>query len=229
LKTALVTGAGGGIGLAAAHLFLRAGLRVLGLDKDFSKCDLPAEARVEFDLQNLAGIPRLVEKLGDIDVLVNNAGTLYCHPHDAFPDADALEILTVNLLAPVALIQAVAPQMRGRRSGRIVNVGSVAAFTGHPDLWYGASKAALLNVTKSYAAYLGPDGVLVNAVAPGPTLSAMYERLPESRKEAVMRSVHSGRPGRPEEVAQAIVWLGTESPAYLNGATLDVNDGSYPR
>ena len=109
MKTALVTGAGRGIGLAAAHLFLRAGLRVLGLDKDFSKCDLPAE------------------------------------------------------------------------------------------------------------------------VAPGPTLSPMYERLPESRKEAVMRSVHSGRPGRPEEVAQAIVWLGTESPAYLNGATLDVNDGSYPR
>jgi len=229
LSTALVTGAGRGIGLAASQLFLRAGLRVLGLDKDFSKCDLPAEARVQFDLQNLAEIPQLVKRLGDIDVLVNNAGTLHCHPHDAFPDADALEILTVNLLAPVALIQAVAPQMRRRRSGRIVNVGSVAAFTGHPDLWYGASKAALLNVTKSYATYLGPDGVLVNAVAPGPTLSAMYERLPESRKDAVMRSVHSGRPARPEEVAQAIVWLGTESPAYLNGATIDVNDGSYPR
>ncbi|HEX6295216.1 MAG TPA: SDR family oxidoreductase [Burkholderiales bacterium] len=229
MKTALVTGAGRGIGLAAAHLFLRAGLRVLGLDKDLSKCDLPADARVPFDLQNLAEIPQLVKRLGDIDVLVNNAGTLYCHPHDAFPDAAALEILTVNLLAPVALIQAVAPQMRRRRSGRIVNVGSVAAFTGHPDLWYGASKAALLNVTKSYAAYLGADGVLVNAVAPGPTLSPMYDRLPESRKEAVMRSVHSGRPARPEEVAQVIVWLGTDSPEYVNGTTLDVNDGSYPR
>ena len=229
MKTALVTGAARGIGLATARRFFSAGYRVLALDKDFSKCDLPADARVQFDLQKLAEIPQLVKRLGDIDVLVNNAGTLYCHPHDAFPDADALEILTVNLLAPVALIQAVAPQMRRRRAGRIVNVGSVAAFTGHPDLWYGASKAALLNVTKSYAAYLGPDGVLVNAVAPGPTLSAMYDRLPESRKEAVMRSVHSGRPARPEEVAQAIVWLGTASPEYVNGTTLDVNDGSYPR
>ena len=229
MKTALVTGAGRGIGLAAAHLFVRAGLRVLGLDKDFSKCDLPAEARVEFDLQNLAEIPQLVKRLGDIDVLVNNAGTLYCHPHDAFPDADALEILTVNLLAPVALIQAVAPQMRRRRAGRIVNVGSVAAFTGHPDLWYGASKAALLNVTKSYAGYLGRNGVLVNAVAPGPTSTDMYEQLPQSRKDAVMRSVHSGRPCRPEEVAQAIFWLGTESPDYVSGATIDVNGGSYPR
>jgi 3-oxoacyl-[acyl-carrier protein] reductase len=119
--------------------------------------------------------------------------------------------------------------MRRRKAGRIVNVGSVAAFTGHPDLWYGATKAALLNLTKSYAAYLGKDGILVNAVAPGPTLTAMYDQLPQSRKDAVMRSVHSGRPCSAEEVAQAIVWLSLDSPPYMSGATLDVNNGSYPR
>ncbi len=168
MKTVLVTGAGRGIGLATAKLFHAAGHRVLALDKDFSSCDLPGEVRrIAFDLQNLAGIPGLVSQAGEIDVLINNAGTLHCHPHDAFPEADAMEILTVNLRAPVALIEAVTPPMRRRRSGRIVNVGSVAAFTGHPDLWYGASKAALLNITKSYAGYLGADGVLVNAVAPG--------------------------------------------------------------
>src|SRR5205085_12562329 len=113
--------------------------------------------------------------------------------------------------------------------GRIVNVGSVAAFTGHPDLWYGATKAGLLNITKSYAGYLGKDGILVNAVAPEPTLIDMYEQLPQSRKDAVMRSVYSGRPCSPEEVAEAIVWLGTSSPAYLSGATIDVNNGAYPR
>ena len=171
----------------------------------------------------------MAARLGEVDVLVNNAGTLYCHPHDAFAEADAVEILTVNLRAPVALIEALAPQMKRRRSGRIVNVASVAAFTGHPDLWYGATKAALVNITKSYAGYLGGDGVLVNAVAPGPTLTDMYERLPQSRKDAVMRAVYSGRPCKPEEVAQAIFWLGTSSPDYLSGATLDVNNGSYPR
>ena len=228
--TVLVTGAGRGIGLAAAHRFLEAGLRVLALDKDFSKCDLPASVpRISFDLNVVEKIKGLVQDLGEIHVLVNNAGTLYCHPHDAFPEEHALEILTVNLRAPVALIEAVAPQMRRRKSGRIVNVASVAAFTGHPDLWYGATKAALLNITKSYAGYLGADGVLVNGVAPGPTLTAMYEQLPQSRKDAVMRSVYSGRPCRPEEVAEAIVWLGTESPAYLSGTTVDVNNGSYPR
>ena len=230
MTTALVTGAGRGIGLATAHLFLGAGCRVLALDKNFSACDLPREvSRIDFDLRELEAIPSLLRSLGDIHVLVNNAGTLYCHPHDAFPEADALEILAVNLRAPIALIEAVAPQMRERKSGRIVNVGSVAAFTGHPDLWYGATKAALLNVTKSYAGYLGADGVLVNAVAPGPTLTAMYEQLPQSRKDGVMRSVYSGRACRPEEVAEVILWLGTKSPDYLSGATIDVNNGSHAR
>jgi 3-oxoacyl-[acyl-carrier protein] reductase len=221
VKAALVTGAAGGIGRATVEALRKAGLEVIGLDKD--PCD------VVYDLNDLAGIPQVIDSLGEIDVLVNNAGTLYCHPHDAFPDAHAVEILTVNLRAPVALIEAVAPQMRKRRSGRIVNVASVAAFTGHPDLWYGATKAALVNITKSYAGYLGKDGILVNAVAPGPTLTAMYEQLPQSRKDAVMASVYSKRPCQPEEVAAAIVWLATDSPAYLSGSTLDVNNGAYPR
>src|SRR5262245_63635614 len=110
---------------------------------------------------------------------------LNLQPHHHSTDAQVQYLRTFNLRAPVALIDAVAPQMKKRKSGRIINVGSVAAFTGHPDLWYGATKAALLNITKTYAGLLGKDGVLVNAVAPGPTLTAMYELLPQSRKDAV--------------------------------------------
>jgi NAD(P)-dependent dehydrogenase (short-subunit alcohol dehydrogenase family) len=227
VPTALVTGAGRGIGLATARAFLKEGWKVLALDKQFGT-EIAGE-RVDYDLAGLAGIPQLVQRLGAIDTLVNNAGVLYCEPYDAIPEAHAVEIITVNLRAPVALIEALAPQMRRRKSGRIVNVGSVAAFTGHPDLWYGATKAALLNITKSYAAHLGRDGVLVNAVAPGPTLTPMYEQLPQSRKEGVMRSVHAGRACTPEEVARVILWLGTASPDYMSGATVDVNSGSYPR
>jgi 3-oxoacyl-[acyl-carrier protein] reductase len=76
---------------------------------------------------------------------------------------------------------------------------------------------------------LGPHGVLVNAVAPGPTQTAMYDQLPQSRKDGVMKSVYSGRVCTPEEVASAILWLGTSCPEYVNGTTLDVNNGSYPR
>jgi len=226
-RSVLVTGAGRGIGLATARAFAEAGCRVVSLDKQFG--DERIGERVEFDLRDLAGIPGLIAQLGPIDTLVNNAAVLYCEPYDAIPEQHAAEIITVNLRAPVAMIQALAPQMRQRKSGRIVNVGSVSAFTGHPDLWYGATKAALLNITKSYAAELGRCGVLVNAVAPGPTLTAMYDMLPQSRKDAVMRSVHVGRPCNPEEVARVIVWLGTESPDYVSGTTVDVNSGSYPR
>ncbi|MGE5638539.1 MAG: SDR family NAD(P)-dependent oxidoreductase [Clostridia bacterium] len=227
MKTALITGAGRGIGRATAQAFVGAGWRVLSLDKAFPEA--PVGERVAFDLREIAGIPQLIASLGAIDTLVNNAGVLYCEPYAEIPEEHKREILAVNVEAPVALMQALAPQMRARKSGRVVNVASVAAFTGHPDLWYGATKAALVNVTKSYAAHLGPHGVLVNAVAPGPTRTAMYEQLPQSRKDAVMRSVYSGRACEPSEVADVILWLGSSSPAYLSGTVVDVNNGSYPR
>jgi NAD(P)-dependent dehydrogenase (short-subunit alcohol dehydrogenase family) len=228
MDTVLVTGAARGIGLATARAFLKAGWNVLALDKDFSGCDEKGFERLDFDLQNIAGISKLVEKR-DIHTLVNNAGVLYCDAYDSIPEAHKREVLTVNLEAPARLIESISVQMRRRKAGRIVNVGSVAAFTGHPDLWYGITKAGILNLTKAWAKELGPHGILVNAVAPGPTQTAMYDQLPQSRKDGVMRSVYSGRVCQPEEVAAAILWLGSACPEYVNGTTLDVNNGSYPR
>jgi len=228
MDTALVTGAARGIGLATARAFHQAGWKVLGLDKDFSRCDENFFERIEFDLRNLKDIKGLVERK-EIHTLVNNAGVLYCDPYDSIPEEHKREVLTVNIEAPARLIESVSIQMKKRRAGRIVNVGSVAAFTGHPDLWYGITKAGILNLTKAWAKELGPHGVLVNAVAPGPTQTAMYDQLPQSRKDGVMKSVYSGRVCTPEEVASAILWLGTSCPEYVNGTTLDVNNGSYPR
>jgi NAD(P)-dependent dehydrogenase (short-subunit alcohol dehydrogenase family) len=227
VKQVLITGAGRGIGLATARRFAAAGWRVLSLDKEFGS-DVVGE-RVAFDLTRTSEIAALIASVGDIDTLVNNAGVLHCDPIDAIADAHRSEILAVNLEAPAALISAAAPAMKARRSGRIVNVSSVSAFTGHPDLWYGITKAGLLNLTKSWARALGPHGVLVNAVAPGPTETRMYDQLPQSRRDDVMRSVYAGRVCKPHEVAAAIFWLGSDCPDYINGSTLDVNNGSYPR
>lgn len=227
MKTVLITGAGRGIGLATARTFAAAGWRVLSLDKEFES-EVVGEP-VEFDLRQISGLSAKIASLGELDTLVNNAGVVHCDPIDAIPEAHKSEILAVNLEAPAALIANVAPGMKARRSGRIVNVSSVSAFTGHPDLWYGITKAGLLNLTKSWARALGPHGVLVNAVAPGPTKSRMYDQLPQSRRDEVMRAVYSRRVCQPEEVAQAIFWLGSLCPEYVNGTTLDVNNGSYPR
>jgi NAD(P)-dependent dehydrogenase (short-subunit alcohol dehydrogenase family) len=227
LKTVLITGAGRGIGLATARSFAAAGWRVLSLDKEFES-EVVGE-RMEFDLRQISGLSAMIASLGELDTLVNNAGVVHCDPIDAIPEAHQSEILAVNLEAPAALIASVAPGMKARRSGRIVNVSSVSAFTGHPDLWYGITKAGLLNLTKSWARALGPHGVLVNAVAPGPTKTRMYDQLPQSRRDEVMRAVYSQRVCQPEEVAQAIFWLGSLCPEYVNGTTLDVNNGSYPR
>jgi NAD(P)-dependent dehydrogenase (short-subunit alcohol dehydrogenase family) len=227
MKRVLITGAGRGIGLATARAFARAEWQVASLDKSFAG-EVVGE-RIVFDLRRAEDIRHMVLSLGDLDALVNNAAVLYCDPVDAVPEEHRREILAVNLEAPAALIAAVAPRMKERGSGRIVNVGSVAAFTGHPDLWYGMTKAGILNLTKTWARTLGAHGVLVNAVAPGPTKTAMYDQLPKSRHEEVMRSVYSGRVCEPEEVAAAIYWLGSTCPEYVNGITLDINNGSYPR
>jgi NAD(P)-dependent dehydrogenase (short-subunit alcohol dehydrogenase family) len=230
VKTALITGAGRGIGLATARAFAAAGWRVVSLDKEFG--DEVVGERLDFDLCQVADIPAMVASLGEsgnLDTVVNNAAVLYCDPVDAVPEEHRREILAVNLEAPAALIAAVAPGMRARRSGRIVNMSSVGAFTGHPDLWYGVTKAGILNLTKAWARALGPYGVLVNAVAPGPTRTLMYDQLPQSRRDDVMRAVYCGRVCEPEEVAACVLWLGSACPEYVNGTTVDVNNGSYPR
>lgn len=213
--------------MATARRFSAAGWRVASLDKQFG-ADVIGE-RVDFDLTRIAEIPALIASVGEVDTLVNNAGVLHCDPIEAIPDVHRAEILAVNLLAPATLIASVSPDMKARRSGRIVNVSSVSAFTGHPDLWYGITKAGILNLTKSWARTLAPHDILVNAVAPGPTETQMYDQLPQSRRDDVMRSVYAGRVCRPQEVAEAIFWLGSECPEYINGSTLDVNNGSYAR
>ena len=124
MRTALITGAGRGIGLATAGHCIEA--------RQFD--EVIAGERLDFDLRNLAGIPALVASIGEIDTLVNKAGVLYCDPLDAIPTEHKREILAVNLEAPAELIACLAPQMKARRNGRVVSVAPVSAFTGHPDL-----------------------------------------------------------------------------------------------
>jgi len=227
LKTALVTGAARGIGRAAAEALSNAGVRVFGLDQKFS--DAPGFEKLVFDLTDLAGIPALVQKIGHIDVLVNNAGVQNAVPIDRYTDEQRARILRVNLEAPVALIRAASMGMVERKSGRIINLASVAAYTAHTDLWYGVTKAGVVSFTRSFASYLGPHGIQVNAVAPGPIDTPLLDNAQPERIEQLMKAVYTRRKGRHDEVAEAIRWLALDAPPIVNGAVIDITDGCFLR
>jgi NAD(P)-dependent dehydrogenase (short-subunit alcohol dehydrogenase family) len=220
LKTALVTGAARGIGRATADALQKAGLRVLRLD---------LQGEIAYDLTDLAGIPRLVDSLGQIDVLVNNAGVQNAVSIDQYTEEQRKRILRINLEAPVELIRAVSKQMIGRKAGRIINLASIAAYSAHTDLWYGVTKAGVVSFTRSFASYLGPRGIQVNAVAPGPIDTPLLDKAQPERVEQLMKVVYTRRKGRPEEVAEAIRWLALDAPPILNGAVIDVTDGAFLR
>jgi len=220
-KTALVTGAARGIGRATAEALRKAGCKVIGLDRE--ACD------VVYDLTDIAGIPRMAESLGEIDILVNNAGVQTAVAIDRYTEEARRRILAVNLEAPVELIRALSKQMVARKSGRIINLASIAAYGAHTDLWYGVTKAGVVSFTRSFAALLGPQGVQVNAVAPGPIDTPLLDKAQPERVQELMTKVYTRRKGRPDEVAEAIRWLALDAPPIINGAVLDITDGSFLR
>ena len=226
--SALVTGAGRGIGRATAEALLKSGARVFALDREFAS-PLGGVEQVVFDLTDLAAIPALVAKIGNIDVLVNNAGIQAALPIERYTDEARSRMLRVNLESPVELIRSAARGMIERRAGRIINLASVAAYTAHTDLWYGVTKAGIVSFTRSFAAYLGPHGIQVNAVAPGPIDTELLKNAQPERVAQLMRTVYTKRVGRPEEVAEAIRWLALDAPPILNGAVLDITDGCFLR
>lgn len=232
LKTVLITGGNKGIGLETTKLFHQLGYKVFVVARDFSDGSLqPADTIIKkcFDLTEIDRIPQLISELGHIDVLINNAGVMHSIPYDNYPQEKIVQMIKLNIEAPVALMREVSKSMINNGSGRIVNNTSLAGEVGHPDVWYGITKAGLINATKSFAKILGPKGVVINAVAPGPVETDMLHLIQEDRKKAILNAVYTGRFARPEEVAKAIVWLATECPEYINGTCLDINNGAFPR
>ena len=231
-RIAVVTGGNKGIGLEVTRLLLEAGCEVCVVARDFSDFPLAGEEKVRaipFDLSEVEKIPALVADIGDIDILVNNAGVMYALPYDRYPREKSALMLRINLEAPIALIREASASMVRKGRGRIVNNASVAGQIGHPDVWYGVTKAGLINATKSFARILGSKGVVVNAVAAGPVETDMLQVIPEARRKAILQSVYTGRFAFADEVAKTIAWLATESPEYINGTCVDINNGAFPR
>ncbi len=236
MKNILVTGATRGIGYATAKRLLTRGMRVFALGRDFSAFDLDAEncQRVSFDLRNTDAIGMMCAQLPAIDVLINNAAMLTSQPFEQYEPKHRRDVITTNIEAPAELIRCLVPKMVAMTRvegicGRVINIASVAGFGGHPDVWYGASKGAILNMTKSLAKLYGPQGVMINAVAPGPTKTGMFDQLPQSRKDEFNRLVFARRFAEADEIAKVIEWLALDAPEYVNGSCVDAASGGYLR
>jgi 3-oxoacyl-[acyl-carrier protein] reductase len=236
MRHVVITGGNKGIGLALTQKFVEAGdsVQIIARDfnnqEDFDYQNHPLVTCTEFDLTDLENLPGLVVSIAKIDVLINNAGMMEQITYEGYPDQQRNDSLAVNIMAPVKLIELLADKLKAPSdyTPRIVNNASIAGQIGHPDIWYGISKAGLINATKAFSkAFEGK--IIINAVAPSPTETDMLNNIPQHRQQAFLKNTITGRFATAEEVAESIHWLATESPEYINGICLDINNGSFPR
>jgi 3-oxoacyl-[acyl-carrier protein] reductase len=234
-RTALVTGASGGIGDAIAGQLHAQGATVVLAGRRRDALTALAERlgeRVRVAVAELAE-PQAAGQLiaaaeadGGLDVLVNNAGLTRDSLALRMKDEDWQTVLDVNLSAGFRLIRAALRGMMRRRWGRIVNVTSVVAFTGNPgQANYAAAKAGMLGMTKSLAAEVASRGITVNCIAPGFIQTPMTDTLSEEQRARLLERVPLGRLGSGADVAAAVGYLVSEEAAYVTGQTLHVNGG----
>ncbi|MHC8509819.1 MAG: 3-oxoacyl-[acyl-carrier-protein] reductase [Rhodospirillales bacterium] len=234
-KTALVTGASGGIGGAAAKALAGQGATV-GLSGtrvdalEAVKAAVGGAHVLPADLSSAEGAEKLMKDaeaaMGGVDILVNNAGLTRDNLAMRMKDDEWSIVLEVNLTAAFRLSRAALRPMMKKRWGRIIAITSIVGAVGNAgQANYAASKAGLTGMSKSFAAEVGSRGITVNCIAPGFIATAMTDPLGEETKTALVGQIPAGRIGTPEEIAAAVVYLASEEAAYITGETLHVNGG----
>jgi 3-oxoacyl-[acyl-carrier protein] reductase len=235
-KTALVTGATGGIGAAIARALHGQGARVALTGRREAELQALASELGErafvapADLSDPAAPAALVEKVeaefGALDILVNNAGLTRDGLALRMGDKDWSDVIEVDLTAPFRLARACLRGMMKRRSGRIVSIASIVGVTGNPgQANYAAAKAGLIGMSKALAQEVAPRGVTVNVVAPGFVKTAMTDALNDAQKTALMGRIPMGRMGASADIAAAVAYLASDEAAWVTGVTLHVNGG----
>ena len=233
-RRALVTGAASGIGEAIARAFVAQGARVVvadvnaeALGKVASDLGGAAESHA-YDQSDLPSVESLAAAAGEVDILVNNAGIAIRGPLLELDWKDLRRLVDINLVGPIALARLVGEKMVRRRSGAIINVSSQMAFNGarHRSV-YSSTKAAIVQFTKSAALEWGPDGVRVNCIAPGRTLTPINAALwaDPAEYEAGLQRIPLQRYGHVEDMANTALFLASEAAAYITGHTIVVDGG----
>ena len=241
-KVAIVTGGAQGLGLAIVRRFLQEGARVAVVDlKEGSEGTLSVIADLSDPISRKQVVPSVEDNLGPIDILVNCHGVCLTRPMAEIDEPSWSRTFEINTASIFFLIQDAARSMTFRSKGTIVNLASNSAFLPKPEqVDYAASKAAIVSLTRSAAAALGPHGVRVNAIAPGVIPTPMTEGIAQARAEirgstkeemlgmfAPLTALK--RLGTPEEVAKAVLFFASDDSSYITGQTLEVDGGLIMR
>jgi 3-oxoacyl-[acyl-carrier protein] reductase len=235
-KSALVTGASGGIGGAIARALHQAGARIVLAGTRRSALDELAAALGErcfvatADLADAAAADGLIkqaeEMAGQVDILVNNAGLTRDQLAVRMRDEDWQQVIEVDLTAGFRLARSALRGMMRRRWGRIIGISSVVGVTGNPgQANYAAAKAGMIGMSKALAAEVASRGITVNCVAPGFIASAMTEKLADEQRQRLAQLIPMGRMGTGDEVAACVLFLASDEARYVTGHTLNVNGG----
>jgi NAD(P)-dependent dehydrogenase (short-subunit alcohol dehydrogenase family) len=246
-KVCVVTGAASlqGIGRATAHMLAANGADVVVIDVSDNVDNAAGELAADHPSSSILGVKcnivdsaacaeaatKVSRAFNQVDALVHCAGVIRSGRYDEISEQDFDEVIAINLAGTFNIIRSFTPAMVARRAGSIVNVASVAAQRGGGlvgGAHYAASKGAVLSLTKSLARELGPMGVRVNAVCPSLIETDFVNRaVSKDRIADLTAAIPLGRPGRPDEVASACMFLASDLSSYITGATLDVNGGSH--
>jgi 3-oxoacyl-[acyl-carrier protein] reductase len=225
-RVALVTGAARGIGARIAERFAEQGAAVYGADIDGTVAlhvDVTDRAALH------AAVERIVRERGGIDVLVNNAGLLATGPFDQTGGEAWDRLVAVNLTGVFNCVQAAVPAMRGRAGASIINIASVSAEKGGGamgNVWYGATKAAVVAMTMGLGRELGPEGIRVNAIAPGMMETEMVRgHLTPALREQLLARFPLGRFAEPDDVARLALFLASDAASFITGETITVDGG----
>ena len=235
-RKVILTGGTGGIGRAIAKRLVDGGaiVTISGtkktvLDEISSELSQNAFFLVN-DLSESGAVEKLLsfayEKMGEVDILINNAGITRDGLMVRMGDDDWLDVIAINLTAGFKLARGCLKSMMKNRWGRIINISSVVGFTGNPgQANYAASKAGIIGMTKSLAAEVASRNITVNCIAPGYIKTAMTESLTEKQTSELLKLVPSGRMGVPEDIAASVLYLSSEEASYLTGQTIHINGG----
>jgi len=232
-RTAFITGASRGIGLACAQALASAGTRVILAARDAAKLEaasaaIPDSSWVTIDLSSQESIKEAFAKAGPVDILVNNAAVTKDGLALRMKKDDWDAVLATNLTGAFLAVQQVMQGMMKQRWGRIINISSIVGETGNPgQANYVASKAGLIGLTKSLAQEIASRNITVNAIAPGFIDTDMTAALSDELKQNMLGHIPLKRFGKPEDVAAAVKFLASEEAGYITGAVLNVNGGMY--